>query len=155
MADIVRAARVSRFWRDICEDDRMWRLKCEREGLEPLPVPSERVAGAWEQTAMGNGVTIVDHYKGTELEQHRKAREQSYGSVYSRSVWKATYLRRCRIAANWRHLPIGGSMVLRGHEEHVITCLQIQGDMLVTGSDDNTLRVWSIEQGKVMCYYII
>lgn len=39
MADIVRAARVSRFWRDICEDDRMWRLKCEREGLEPLPVP--------------------------------------------------------------------------------------------------------------------
>ncbi|KAK6028914.1 F-box domain protein, partial [Ostertagia ostertagi] len=27
MADIVRAARVSRFWRDICEDDRMWRLK--------------------------------------------------------------------------------------------------------------------------------
>ncbi|XGW02855.1 hypothetical protein V3C99_014690 [Haemonchus contortus] len=150
MADIVRAARVSRFWRDICEDDRMWRLKCEREGLEPLPVPSERVAGAWEQTAMGNGVTIVDHYKGAELEQHRKIREQSYGSVYSRSVWKATYLRRCRIAANWRRLPIGGSMVLRGHEEHVITCLQIQGDMLVTGSDDNTLRVWSIEQGKLL-----
>ncbi|VDO30484.1 unnamed protein product [Heligmosomoides polygyrus] len=70
-------------------------------------------------------------------------------SVYSRSVWKATYLRRCRVAANWRRLPIGGSMVLRGHEEHVITCLQIQDDMLVTGSDDNTLRVWSIEQGKV------
>ncbi|KAK6015621.1 WD domain, G-beta repeat protein [Ostertagia ostertagi] len=150
MADIVRAARVSRFWRDICEDDRMWRLKCEREGLEPLPVPSERVAGAWEQTAMGNGVTVVDHYKGAELEQHRKIRGQSYGSVYSRSVWKATYLRRCRIAANWRRLPIGGSMVLRGHEEHVITCLQIQGDMLVTGSDDNTLRVWSIEQGKLL-----
>ncbi|EYC24954.1 hypothetical protein Y032_0012g1604 [Ancylostoma ceylanicum] len=28
--------------------------------------------------------------------------------------------------------------------------LWIQGDMLVTGSDDNTLRVWSIEQGKLL-----
>ncbi|KJH49670.1 WD domain, G-beta repeat protein [Dictyocaulus viviparus] len=126
----------------------------QKDFLSCLPIEknrfSERVSGAWEQTAMGNGVTIVDHYKGAELEQHRRSRKENYGSVYSRSVWKATYLRRCRIAANWRRLPIGGSMVLRGHEEHVITCLQIQGDMLVTGSDDNTLRVWSIEKGKLL-----
>ncbi|VDM61072.1 unnamed protein product [Angiostrongylus costaricensis] len=87
MNDIVRAARVSRFWRGICEDDRMWRLKCEREGLEALPIPSERVSGAWEQTAMGNGVTIVDHYKGVELEQHRKTRKQSYGRCNKQKFW--------------------------------------------------------------------
>ena len=26
---------------------------------------------------------------------------------------------------------------------------KIHGDMLVTGSDDNTLRVWSIEKGRL------
>ena len=42
-----------------------------------------------------------------------------------------------------------GSAVLRGHEDHVITCMQIHDDLLVTGSDDNTLKVWCIDKGEV------
>jgi len=39
--------------------------------------------------------------------------------------------------------------VLKGHDEHVITCLQVSGDLVVSGSDDNTLKVWSAVTGKV------
>lgn len=39
--------------------------------------------------------------------------------------------------------------MLRGHDDHVITCLQFSGDLIVSGSDDNTLKVWSAITGKV------
>lgn len=41
--------------------------------------------------------------------------------------------------------------MLRGHDDHVITCLQFSGDLIVSGSDDNTLKVWSAITGKVRC----
>lgn len=33
--------------------------------------------------------------------------------------------------------------MLRGHDDHVITCVEFCGDKIVSGSDDNTLKVWS------------
>lgn len=39
--------------------------------------------------------------------------------------------------------------VLKGHDDHVITCLQFSGTRIVSGSDDNTLKVWSATTGKV------
>lgn len=39
--------------------------------------------------------------------------------------------------------------VLKGHDDHVITCLQFCGNRIVSGSDDNTLKVWSAITGKV------
>ena len=31
--------------------------------------------------------------------------------------------------------------MLKGHDDHVITCLQFSGNRIVSGSDDNTLKV--------------
>lgn len=42
-----------------------------------------------------------------------------------------------------------GCQVLKGHDDHVITCLQFCGNRIVSGSDDNTLKVWSAVTGKV------
>lgn len=39
--------------------------------------------------------------------------------------------------------------MLKGHDDHVITCLQFCGNRIVSGSDDNTLKVWSAVTGKV------
>lgn len=39
--------------------------------------------------------------------------------------------------------------LLKGHDDHVITCLEFCGTRIVSGSDDNTLKVWSAVTGKV------
>ena len=39
--------------------------------------------------------------------------------------------------------------MLKGHDDHVITCLEFSGTRIVSGSDDNTLKVWSAITGKV------
>lgn len=58
-------------------------------------------------------------------------------------------MRQHRIEMNWRVKPIRPPKVLKGHDDHVITCLQFSGSRIVSGSDDNTLKVWSATTGKV------
>lgn len=65
------------------------------------------------------------------------------------SPWKAAYMRQHMIEMNWRNKPIRPPKYLKGHDDHVITCLQFCGNRIVSGSDDNTLKVWSATTGKV------
>ncbi|KAL0970585.1 hypothetical protein UPYG_G00244050 [Umbra pygmaea] len=66
------------------------------------------------------------------------------------SPWKSAYVRQHRIETNWRAGDITSPKVLKGHDDHVITCLQFCGDLIVSGSDDNTLKVWSALSGKCL-----
>lgn len=58
-------------------------------------------------------------------------------------------MRQTIIEMNWRSRSIRDPKVLKGHDDHVITCLQFCGNRIVSGSDDNTLKVWSAITGKV------
>lgn len=64
-------------------------------------------------------------------------------------------MRHRNIELNWRVRPIPQPRVLKGHDDHVITCLQFCNNRVVSGSDDNTLKVWSATTGKVRFVFII
>lgn len=66
------------------------------------------------------------------------------------SPWKLAYMRQHNIEMNWRCKPIRSPKMLKGHDDHVITCLQFSGARIVSGSDDNTLKVWSAVTGKCL-----
>ncbi|XP_077399710.1 F-box/WD repeat-containing protein 7-like [Vanacampus margaritifer] len=65
-------------------------------------------------------------------------------------TWKSTYIRQHHIDNNWRKGDARQAKVLKGHDDHVITCLQFSGDLIVSGSDDNTLKVWSAVTGQCL-----
>ena len=50
-------------------------------------------------------------------------------------------MRQHNIEINWRVRGIRTPKVLKGHDDHVITCLQFSNNRIVSGSDDNTLKV--------------
>nr|XP_021193000.2 F-box/WD repeat-containing protein 7 isoform X1 [Helicoverpa armigera]XP_049697132.1 F-box/WD repeat-containing protein 7 isoform X1 [Helicoverpa armigera] len=66
------------------------------------------------------------------------------------SPWKAAYMRQYLIENNWLHKPVASPIIMRGHDDHVITCLQFYGNRILSGSDDTTLKVWSAVTGKCL-----
>lgn len=64
-------------------------------------------------------------------------------------------MRQHEIEMNWRVAPLRPPRVLKGHDDHVITCLQFSGNTIVSGSDDNTLKVWNATSGKVSCNLVL
>lgn len=65
--------------------------------------------------------------------------------------WKAAYMRHYVIDNNWRFKKNADSAkFLKGHDDHVITCLQFYGNKILSGSDDTTLKVWSANTGKCL-----
>jgi len=119
--DLLRAAQTCRYWRILAEDNLLWREKCREAGL------SDAVSR--------------EHF------YHRR-RKQSSDFVYS--TYKLGFMRQHNIEMNWRQRPIRSTKVLKGHDDHVITCLQFSGTRIVSGSDDNTLKVWSAVTGKCL-----
>uniref|UniRef100_T1IP46 F-box domain-containing protein n=1 Tax=Strigamia maritima TaxID=126957 RepID=T1IP46_STRMM len=85
---------------------------------------------------------------GIEVRQVFCKRRSRAGFVPS--PWKTAYMRQYNIEMNWRSRPIRPPMMLKGHDDHVITCLQFSGTRIVSGSDDNTLKVWSATTGKCL-----
>ena len=64
--------------------------------------------------------------------------------------WKKIFLTRQELDDNWK---TGRNFVkkeLKGHDDHVITCLQFHGDRIISGSDDSTLKVWSVSSGECL-----
>jgi len=78
----------------------------------------------------------------------RKRTKLATGFIYS--PWKSSFMRQHNIEMNWRIQPIRTAKILKGHDDHVITCLQFSGNRIVSGSDDNTLKVWSATTGKCL-----
>nr|CTP81455.1 BMA-SEL-10 [Brugia malayi] len=161
-ADIARISLTCRYWRNLAEDNRLWRKKCEEVNVTTIDEPSDRKSGAWAETASTSGIEIVGYrpvpsyrlalfagYHPHWLRYFSDTDDSPKNVCLARSKWKALYLRHQRILANWRYRPLRGSCILKGHDEHVITCLQIHGDLIVTGSDDNTLKIWSAS--KAIC----
>ncbi|XP_064608002.1 F-box/WD repeat-containing protein 7-like isoform X2 [Liolophura sinensis] len=118
--DLLKAAQTCRYWRILAEDKLLWREKCREESIDE---------------------GLVYGYRPLR---------RSMTPGCSKANWKALYMRQHQIEQNWRTGELRPSKVLKGHDDHVITCLEFCGNRIVSGSDDNTLKVWSVTTGKCL-----
>ena len=98
--DLLRAAQTCQYWRVLADDNLLWREKCREAGVGYFKSMSDRV--------------------------HRRNGNPDPAHPASRR-WKASFMHQHNVEMNWRHRPIRPSKVLKGHDDHVITCLQFSG----------------------------
>ncbi|XP_044732748.1 F-box/WD repeat-containing protein 7 [Chrysoperla carnea] len=141
--DLLRAAQTCRSWRYLAEDNLLWREKCRQTGINELP--------QLEQPLLSTHVNKKHHHRNINCKSDTPPTSTSTSAtIHSASPWKAAFMRQHAIEMNWRVKPIRPPKVLKGHDDHVITCLQFCGNRIVSGSDDNTLKVWSAVTGKCL-----
>ena len=64
--------------------------------------------------------------------------------------YKQSFLYCHKLEMNWRSHGLRPAKYLKGHDDHVVTCLQFDGVRVVSASDDNTLKVWSAVTGNLI-----
>ncbi|CBY18769.1 unnamed protein product [Oikopleura dioica] len=121
--DLVSATQTCRTWRQLADDNTIWRQKCLEENVKECSTPILKQYKSWAKTRTPEIVGENIH-----------------------SPWKKTIMRKKRIEKVW----IEGDVTpleLVGHDDHVVTCLQFDGQRIVSGSDDSTLKVWNAKTG--------
>lgn len=91
-----------------------------------------------EQTAFNNSQADNQPFSDNNLSNNRQPISESKNSQLLQKKLKPRRLKEV--------------LHLKGHEDHVITCLQFNStsNIIVSGSDDNTLKVWSSETGRCL-----
>jgi F-box and WD-40 domain protein MET30 len=164
---LCKAAQVSRKWREMADDDIVWRKICQQHidrkctkcgwGLPLLERrrlrAQTRAANAAEEVARTSPITQatvpVDDVTGrARASKHARPVEedtttQPVKRTRTAKPWKAVYSERCKVEQNWRHGRYS-VQILCGHDDGVM-CLQPHDNMLATGSYDSTIRIWDLE----------
>lgn len=139
--------------------------------VSPVSSPSTSSPSSLQQQQPRPTSNLI--FNLTNLSNHLNNKLQT-AAAFQRSEYKLAYLRQHAIEHNWRYgrfpnesdnqntknanrdapkgRPLKEILHLKGHDDHVITCLQFnpQSNIIVSGSDDNTLRVWSSVNGRCL-----
>ena len=107
---------------------RLWKQKCKQARIEEEPVTPVKC----------------------NRRRSNNSQQVNLNTKAVNSPFKKLYLTKQRVYWNWRTGPLRPSKILKGHDDHVITCLQFCGSRIVSGSDDGTLKVWSAISGKCL-----
>ncbi|XP_014216537.1 F-box/WD repeat-containing protein 7 [Copidosoma floridanum] len=144
--DLLRAAQTCRSWRFLADDNLLWKEKCKAAGIDSLRGVPRRPRTIRSKVAKALKAKSSANCDGAGGDLGSSGSSM----IHTTSRWKRAYMRQHNIKMNWRSRPIRPPKVLKGHDDHVITCLQFSGNRIVSGSDDNTLKVWSAVTGKCL-----
>ena len=162
---LCKAAQVSQRWRQLADDDSVWRTMCEQHigqkctkcgwGLPAMDRERLRASRRQHQLQRANREQVHALSVSTSAElSPEPSRERSITPVPPPSPentmrcrpWKDVYRDRFKVGSNWRHGRYS-TKVFKGHTNGVM-CLQLDGNILATGSYDCTIKIWDIESGK-------
>ena len=108
------------------------------------------VLSLWKQKCKELRIDVEPTISVKSPKRRSQAQQQQQTPKLAHSPYKKLFMTKQKIYWNWRTGPILSPKVLKGHDDHVITCLQFSGTRIVSGSDDGTLKVWSAVTGKCL-----
>ncbi|CAH6718529.1 F-box protein Met30p [[Candida] jaroonii] len=152
---LCNAAQVSKSWKKLADDDRVWHHMCEQHIDRKCPkcgwglplMHMKRAREEYEANVSDEPPqnSIPPSQVTGECEpkvQEIKAEPEPKRRRLSRRPWKSVYSERYKLEKNWRK-GIYKMKEFIGHTDG-ITCLQFNNKYLITGSYDTCIKIWDI-----------
>ncbi|CAG8568218.1 15868_t:CDS:2 [Dentiscutata erythropus] len=167
---LCRAAQVCKLWKRLADDEVVWHKLCEQHIDKKCHkcgwgIPSMLEQNRLKKASLSNENDPYPAYVTTtyEILEIKRVRisddkisalfEDSYSSTCESSMrrpWKEVYAERQRVEFNWRKGRYN-DRVLKGHADGIMSLqLDDQKNRLITGSYDNTIKVWNLNTGEVV-----
>ena len=127
--DLMSCAQTCKAWRQLADDNLLWSQKCRNDRIEGKSFSKNFLTNFFSECPPA----IKQKYLS-------KKRFNLISGCNDHSPWKEAYLRKKKIELSWEKGNIKPKELI-GHDDHVVTCLQFDGNRIVSGSDDNTLKV--------------
>jgi hypothetical protein len=150
--DLYKLAQVSRYWHEAANDPILWKNMC-KTGRVNIGVESSDATTT--TTSATDSELMMLATEGTVNSPRTSTSaatiSPSYSYLYTAfNPYKRAYYIDYNVAKNWCSRPIPPHTSLRAHDDHVITCLKFDGYRILSGSDDNTLKVWCARTGNLL-----
>lgn len=110
--DLLRAAQTCKYWRILADDNLLWREKCKEAGIGYFSAMTNRV----HRRNRNNINAHTSNASNLDVPNTR---------------WKAAFMKQHYVEMNWKRKDTRDHKVLKGHDDHVITCLQFSGSRYV------------------------
>lgn len=123
---LCRVARCNRLWRERSNHNPIWYRFCVQHGWYRFG--EDLLQAAHSSTSQGSNVVLID--------------DVSLKPATCR--WKSIYIHALSLDKNWAQGKYTVAPLLKGHREP-ITCMDCNGSTIVSGSSDNSVRVWDVK----------
>ncbi|XP_068687964.1 F-box/WD repeat-containing protein 7-like isoform X1 [Montipora foliosa] len=131
---LCRIAQCNRLWRERSNHNTIWYQFCVQNGWDRFGEDLLQ-----EPHAASSQVSHIPSTDGICLKP-------------ATCRWKNIYIRALSLEKNWAQGRYTVAPLLKGHREP-ITCMDCNGSTLVSGSSDNTVRVWDVKTNQ--CVHVL
>ncbi|KAI6246743.1 putative E3 ubiquitin ligase complex SCF subunit sconB [Erysiphe necator] len=122
----------------------------DKRNLKPhgsLPVPHEEVPETLKSQKTSSKRISLESTSDqiiNQFEANKRQRTRAFKPEFR--PWKDVYKDRFQIGSNWKYGRCS-TKVFKGHSNGVM-CLQLEDNILATGSYDLTIKIWNVDTGK-------
>ncbi|PIK45609.1 putative F-box/WD repeat-containing protein 7-like [Apostichopus japonicus] len=139
--ELSRVACSNKHWRDVANCDVLWQKFCRDKGWLHYGIDHDLSMEQPSPRSKGSAISSPTFSEDNLI--------RFPSTLNPTCRWKEVFIRAAHLDKNWATGCYKIALPLRGHRGKV-TCIDSDGQIIVSGSTDGTVRVWDVFSGQCL-----